>query len=87
MAAPNVSYSELLTAAHNQGVGFTFRNFTITVKELVFGVWHLVITRQANSWDVWYKVQSTGEVGRIVKVIDAQGVQWRNNYADGWVAR
>lgn len=90
MAAPGVSYSETVQAAHSQGVGFSWRGFVITSKELLYergeagSIWSVTITKAGNTWLVHYSSQQDGTVGRIYNLWDDEGAVFHHDGLDGW---
>lgn len=91
MAAPDATYDEVLQAAHTQGVGFRFRGFEVTGKQVVDGAganWSATMTvaKAGTVWTVTYLTQSSGIVGRVISVYDDQGQRWVSDDAGGWKA-
>jgi len=98
MAAPGFDYNEAINAAHNQGVGFTFRGFEITAKvDQGGGVFIVTVVKGSGpastrgTWTITYRAYN-GQVGKIYTIIDDQGRYWTpdrdrvtGEYLGGWV--
>ncbi len=74
MAAPGLTYDELLTTADTAQPGFSLRGFTVDTRDESGQVVTLTVSKAGNVWTVNLL---RGTVGmRLVTVYDDTGTEW-----------